>query len=203
MAISADAQQKTDAYLNRLRDQLRSVREEDVLEIIAELRSHIADKVAAGTTADVGRILAALGSPEDLAREYLADNLLARAAASRSPVRTLGTLFRWASMSVAGVFVLLGTLTGYFLAGAFFLVSVLKPFYPHTAGLWTYRDSTGDLGISLRLGIGNGTSVGTDLLGWWVVPIGMVAAGTLVMLTTWAALGFMRRYRRSLLLVRS
>src|ERR1700687_316178 len=113
MTMPVDAQQRIDAYLGRLRQRLRGVKDEEVREIVEELRSHIMDKAAASgeaTAAGVDAALAALGNPEELANEYMTDNLLARAEASRSPVRILESLFRWASLSVAGFFVLVGSM---------------------------------------------------------------------------------------------
>jgi len=105
MSMGSDAQQKIESYLGRLRAQLRGADDEEVREIVEELRSHIMDKAAPSgevSSAGVDASLAALGSPEDLARQYITDNLLARAEVSRSPVRILESLFRWASLSVAG-----------------------------------------------------------------------------------------------------
>jgi hypothetical protein len=146
MTMAGDAQQKVEAYLGRLRQLLRGMNAEDAREIIDELRSHLMDRVAASgeaTDAGVDAALAALGSPEELANEYLTHHLLARAEASRSPVRILESLFRWASLSVAGFFVLVGSMMGYFLGIVFLLVAALKPFHPQTAGLWLLRDSAG------------------------------------------------------------
>ena len=39
--LDGDAQQKIDAYLFRLRARLRGINEQDVHEIVEELRSHI------------------------------------------------------------------------------------------------------------------------------------------------------------------
>src|ERR1700681_3104726 len=157
--IDGDAQQKIDAYLSRLRARLRGINEQDVREIVEELRSHILDKASVGgeevTAGGVGGTLAALGSPEELASQYMTDDLLARAEVSRSPVRILKSLFRWASLSVAGFFVLLGSVLGYFFGAVFLLVAVAKLFHPRTAGLWTYPDNAGDLALSFRLGFGS------------------------------------------------
>ena len=38
--------------------------------------------------------------------------------------------------------------------------------------------------ISLRLGFGSAPPGGRELLGWWIVPIGLVVGCGLVMLTT-------------------
>ena len=48
MTISDDSQQMIDAYLGRLRKQLRGMNEESAREIVEELRSHILDKAVAG-----------------------------------------------------------------------------------------------------------------------------------------------------------
>lgn len=136
MAMADEAQQKIDAYLNRIRGRLRGLRAEERREILEELRSHLLEKAAAGGTtgAAVDAALESLGVPEQLAREYVTDELLARAEVSRSPLRILDSLFRWASLSIAGFFVLLGSITGYFLGVVFLLVGALKPFHPETAG---------------------------------------------------------------------
>jgi len=47
MAMSGDAHHKIEIYLGRLRQRLRRMKDEDVREIIEELRSHIMDKSAA------------------------------------------------------------------------------------------------------------------------------------------------------------
>lgn len=206
MAMAGDAQHRVEAYLGRLRQLLRGMNTEDAREIVEELRSHLMDKVAASgeaTATGVDAALAALGSAEELANEYMTHNLLARAAASRSPVRILESLFRWASLSVAGFFVLVGSMIGYFLGIVFMLVAALKPFHPQTAGLWLLRDSAGDAEISLRLGFGSVPGAGRDVLGWWIVPIGLLAGCAVVMLTTRFALWCARQYRRSHLLPRS
>ena len=203
-SLTDDAQQKIDAYLAMLRKGLRGMDEKDVREIIEELRSHILDRASVNgeevTATGVGATLGALGSPEQLAGEYLTDNLLAMAEVTRSPVRILEILFRWASLSVAGFFVLLGSIVGYFLGAAFILCALLKPVHPQTAGLWILAAGTDHPTISLRLGFGDAPPGGRELLGWWIVPIGLVMGCGLVMLTTRFGLWCVRQYRRSRIL---
>jgi hypothetical protein len=206
MTMAGDAPQRVEAYLGGLRLLLRGMNSEDAREIVEELRSHLMDKIGASgetTASGVDAALAALGSPEELANEYMTHSLLARAEASRSPVQILKSLFRWASLSAAGFFVLVGSMMGYFLGTVFVLVAALKPFHPQTAGLWLLRDSTGDPEISLRLGLGSVPGPGRDVLGWWIVPIGLLAGCAVVTLTTRVALWCAQRYRRSHLLPRS
>src|SRR5277367_1738128 len=148
--MSEDDSRRIEAYLSKVRRSLRGMNDQDVREILDELRSHVLDKAPAG----LDTALASLGSPEELARQYVTDDLLARAEVSRSPLRVLDSLFRWASLSAAGFFVLLGSIGGYFLGAAFILCALLKPFFPHNTGLWIIPDGAGDSEISLRLGLG-------------------------------------------------
>src|ERR1700685_3482962 len=176
MTMPTDAQQRIEAYLGTLSQRLRGLNDEDARDIVEELRSHITDKAAASgqvTAAGVDAALAGLGSPEELASQYMTYDLLARAEVSRSPVRILESLFRWASLSVAGFFVLLASIVGYFLGGTFMWCAVLKIVHPQTAGLWVFPNG-GDTEISLRLGFGNPPLGGRDVMGWWVVAAGLV-----------------------------
>jgi hypothetical protein len=204
MTMPADPQQKIEAYLVRLRQLLHGMNSEDVREIIEELRSHIADKSAISgqvTAAGVDAALTLLGTPEELATQYTTDALLARAEVSRSPVRILDSLFRWASLSVAGFLVLLMSIMGYFLGSVLTLCAVLKTIHPNTAGLWILPNGA-DTEISLRLGFGSPPLDGRDLLGWWIVPVGLVVGCGLIVLTTRFALWCAGQYRSSLALPR-
>lgn len=200
-----DAQRKIEAYLARLRQPLRGMNPEQAREIVEELRSHILDKAAPTgqvTAAGVDAALATLGTPEELASQYTTDALLMRAEISRSPIRILASLFRWASLSIAGFFVLIASSVGYLLGGAFMWCGVLKIIHPQTAGLWAFRNGT-DTEISLRLGFGTPVLGGRDLLGWWITPVGLVVGCGLAMLTTRFALWCVRQYRKSLPLPRA
>jgi len=191
--MSEDDSQRIEAYLSKVRRSLRGMKDQDVREIIDELRSHVLDKAPAG----LDTALASLGSPEELARQYVTDDLLARAEVSRSPLRILDSLFRWASLSAAGFFVLLGSIGGYFLGAASILCALLKPFFPRNTGLWVIPDGAGDSEISLRLGLSGAPPDGRELLGWWIIPIGLTVGCALVILTTRFALWCVRQYRRS------
>jgi hypothetical protein len=206
MNVMPDARLRIDAYLNELRSHLNGFSEAEVREIVAELRSHILDKSGAEgevTAAKVDAALVGLGAPNELAGQFVTDALLDRAAASRSPASLLKSLFRWAEFSVAGIFVLLGSIVGYFFAVAFVLVAILKPFHSQTAGLWTWRNLGGDVEISFRMGFGTPPVGSHEVLGWWIVPLGLVIGVGLVMLTTGVALWCVRRFRRRGVLMQS
>jgi hypothetical protein len=198
--MATAVQKKIETYLEMLRSRLRSLGTEEVNDIIEELRSHILEKSTVNgelATREADAALEALGNPEELASEYMTDAALARAEVSRSPFRILAALFRCGSLSVAGFFVLVSALVGYFLGVAFILSALLKPIHPQSAGLWTFRDSTGDLQLSLRLGFGSAPAGGHDMLGWWIVPLGLGVGLVLVTLTTRFAIWCIRLYRKS------
>ena len=200
MKTASEAHEIVEEYLNKVRKGLRGLREEQIREIVAELRSHILERASSGgdvTAESVKAAVQVLGSPAELARDYARDDVLARAETSRTPLRLLDSLFGWATMSVAGFVVLIITVLGYFLGAAFVIVAALKPFHPATAGLWSLSDRPGDLELSLRMGFGTVPANGHELLGWWIVPLGLVLGCGLVILTTLFALWCVRIYRRS------
>jgi hypothetical protein len=200
MTIANDPQKRIEEYLDTFRAHLRGVKEEDVQEFVEELRSHIQEKTSVTgetTTSGVDKVLAALGNPVVLACEYRTTALITKAAASGSPMRILEILFRWASYSVAGLFVLVGATGGYLLGGVLFICAMLKPFHPQTVGLWAFHDETGDLTLSFRLGSASPPAGAHELLGWWIVPIGLLVAFGLVLLTSRLALWCASRFRRS------
>lgn len=114
----------------------------------------------------------------------------------------LDGLFRWATLSFAGFCVLLGSVFGYFFGVVFILVAVFKVIHPQTAGLWLLPDGAGDSEFSFRMGFGS-VPAGRDLLGWWIVPLGLLAGCALITMTTRFALWCVRQYRKSNALPRS
>jgi len=197
--MAKDAQERIDSYLAELRRGLRGLGEANVSEIEKELRSHILERATVHgelTEAGVIAALAGLGAPELLAREYSTDELLTRLEGSRSPLRMLDGLFRWASLSLAGVFALLGSLAGYAFGLLCMLLALLKPLHPQTVGLWKFLDKTGDVEFSLRLGFSPAPQNGQELLSWWIVPIGLASGFICLLLTTSFARWCVRQFRR-------
>jgi len=200
MMFADNAQKKIEEYLDSLLARLDGVNERDAQEFVEEVRSHIQDKITTAgpmTPAVVDTVLTALGNPEELGSEFRTNALLTDAKDSRSPIRILPILLRWASFSVTGVFVLLGAIGGYLIGGILFLCAMLKPFHPQTAGLWAFHDETGDLNVSFRLGSANPPAGAHELLGWWIVPVGLLAALVLVLATSQLALWSARKFKRS------
>lgn len=187
------ALRKIENYLDNLRSMLRGMSRETSLDITEELRSHIVDRATIGGELIPQRVeaaLAALGSPAELASQYTTDDLLIQAQVTRSPLHIMDSLFRWASFSSIGFLVLMGSMFGYFSGFALIICAALKPFHPDAAGLWRLPDGQ----FSLRMGFGMVPLASKDLLGWWIIPVGLAAGCALLTLTTRLALWCAREY---------
>jgi membrane protease YdiL (CAAX protease family) len=200
-------------YLDDLRARLRGLPPDEVDDIVAELRSHVLESLresgppgasGPGVTADgtaPGEALAAIfdrvGAPADLAALYRADRQLGQAldpvARGFRPLRLLTGVVRWASVSLAGAGALLVLVAGYGVAISFCIAAATKLFAPGRVGL--FRLPGGE--YSLRLGLsGAPRPAGEELLGFWIIPIGMVAAAAVYWSTTRLVRAAARLWRR-------
>jgi aminopeptidase N len=184
-------------YLLKVTENLTGVPNTQVSDIVTELRSHVLDclgpESAVATDADVQEVLGKLGPPEVLAEMYLTENLMTRADKSRSPWVVMRTLFRLAIRSVWALVVFLVSLIGYMVAMAFFVCAVGKPFYPYRDGLWWNIKSHTLVG----LGFIWPEQYDRELLGWWIVPLGLLSFGLTVLVTTQFARWNIRCMKRS------
>jgi len=185
-----------DAYLLRVKEKLWGMPSAQVSEILAELRSHILDSVgtpnAAGSPNAVEDTIERLGPPEALA-EIWTENLMTQAETSRSPWRVMRTLFRLAIKSAWAFGACLVSLTGYLAAIGFFVCAVAKPFYPDRVGLWWDARSHTLVGLAF---IWPGPS-DRELLGWWIIPLGLFIFVFLFFSTTRFARWNIGRIKRS------
>lgn len=171
---NAKSPERLEAYLQDVRANLGGLPASDISEIVQELRSHVLDRVAGDLTdASVEQALASLGDPRDIARINRTMRVAARAAGQSSPRVIARTLVQLARLSLRGLVTLLVSLIGYGFAAVWLLCALAKPFAPDRVGFWSLPDPTGDLSLSLgRLDAG---LTGRDILGWWIIPIGLVA----------------------------
>jgi hypothetical protein len=195
MPVTSAPQKRIDDYLGELRKRLRSLPEVQIVDIVEEIRSHLLDAGAGGgtmTEASLDVAMRQLGPPSALAASYLTDNLLARARGNSMPWTILHAIFRWATLSAQGFLVFMACSLSYMFGGSFFIVALVKPFYPN-AGLWLIDQDN----YSLALGATGASPRGHELLGWTIIPIGLALGGGTIMLTTHFALWCMRRFRQT------
>jgi hypothetical protein len=188
----SEGEKELEAYL---RTRLHPMPGAERDEIVAELRSHVLDSVggAAGPAA-ISRVLDRLGPPATLAGQYTTASDLARAEKSRSPSALLRALGRAAGTSAAGLFASVGFALGYALAAALTLAALRKPMSPTRVGLW----QLGPDSYSLTLGFG-AAPAGREVLGWWIVPLGLAAGAFVAWATTWLGRFCLRRLRAAAL----
>lgn len=184
--IDAMLRGQIDAYLARLRRALAGLPPEEVAEIVREIHGHIAERAESThplTEAALTRILSALGNPDDIGALYQSRAMVARARASTSPLLILRTTVRWAGKSIAGLAMSLFALFGYTFGVCWVVGATLKFFHPDRVGLWVgphmWNLSMGALTVAERQ-----REHATEVLGWWLVPIGFIAGPLTLILTT-------------------
>ena len=201
MILSAESQKAIDAYLAALRKQLRPLRPDDANDIVEEIHAHILDKSAGLTAEDaVSSTLAALGTPEELAARYRTDELLKRAQSTRSPIVSLLSLARWATLSLIGLVTFVVSLAGYAVGALLVVIGLFKLIYPHNGGIW-FDPKPGGQGMdgSAGFSFGSGdtwTHPGHEVFGAWLAPVCLLLGALLVFLTfrlgTWCIRKFWR-----------
>lgn len=160
-----------DTYLEQVRRHLQTLPNLEIAEIIAELRSHVLDKLEGVTTPQsVEAAIADLGSPRDVARLNLTERVAAEVDGDRSPLTVLRGVVRLAGLSLYGAFTGLVCFIGYAVAASFLITAAVKPFWGDHAGLWRVPDPDDTYAFSLGV---NSSPHGQELLGWWIIPIGV------------------------------
>jgi len=126
-------------YFAQLESKMSDLPKGDRQEFTRELRAHVFDRLqqtAVATEADCRFVLKALGSPEEIVRQYRLERIMSRSAWRISPLAVLRTLLRWTITGVQGYAVFVVALMGYTVAAAFYITALLKPFFPHNVGMF-------------------------------------------------------------------
>jgi hypothetical protein len=197
--VSRDAAQAhLDTYLAQVHRHLKGLPDAEVRETLAELRSHVLDKVVGDmSVARVEAAIAELGSPRDVARLNVTERVAAELETNRSPWRVIRGVGRLAFLSLYGFFAFLVSFAGYALAAGFLITAALKPFAWNSAGLWRTPHGPDNTNFSWALGVMGEPHSGQELLGGWIIPIGVVA-GLLFGWLTWRfGIFSVRRMRRT------
>ncbi len=175
------ARARIDAYLARLRESLGRLPIEEVNDIVRELHGHIVERVESSGAMDgktVERILGSMGRPEDIGSLYRTEALVARARATFSPLLIVRTTIRWAMKTLLGFIALVLGIIGYGIGLVLVACAILKPFFPSHIGLWVNEHG-------VQLATPTSQALGSELLGWWAVPIYLFLGALAVVATTW------------------
>jgi len=184
-----------DTYLAQVNRHLHGLSEAEARETLAELRSHVLDRTDGHLSpAAVEAAITALGSPRDVARMNVTERVASVVETDRSALSVLRATGRLAGLSLFGFFAFLVSLTGYAVAAGFLLAAVVKPFAPERAGLWRIVDPNG--GYDYSIGVVSTARPAQELLGWWMIPVGLAVGAGLAYLTWRFGLYSIRRMAR-------
>lgn len=192
MTTAAGVDPKIESYLARVRVALRGLPEREIEDILRELRSH-AVELAGDEKAGVEAALLSLGNPIDLARSYRSENQMVRAECSASPLEIVQGL-RHASKSGLGRV----TATAFYAFGYISVLSLwaaaIDKLFDHShTGLWY---TPGRIWSLTLVASGSQPEGARELLGWWLVPIALLAGWGVRYMTDRIARWWIRRYRR-------
>jgi len=187
---AASTSTQVDRYLARVRVAMRGLPEREIDDVLHELRSHVDEMGAEGVEA----ALDSLGDPLALAQRYRSDNEMVRAECSGSPLAILVGLRHASRASTGRVTLTACYVLGYFVMGTLWGAALEKLVSPSRGGLWIVP---GDLS-SLTLMVGGAPPAGArEMLGWWVVPLALLAGYGVKVLSDRAAQWWIARYRRT------
>lgn len=190
MTHSDGLQRRIDAYIGELRRCLGELPPDEVHDILQEIRGHILERAEASgelTEERLVSILKALGRPEEIAPLYQADSVVAKARASMSPRIVLRGIHRWSLVSIWGFVLFLLGIVGYTTGFSLMVAAIGKIFSPHEIGAWLSSS-----GFSLGT---NSNPSAREVLGWWLVPVGL-STGVLIVVGTTRLLRWTLRFAR-------
>ena len=175
MSASPSRPDAIELYLMHLNAALLNVPRAERDEFLREIRAHIFEKLEQ-PGAEIPDVLKALGEPEELARQFMAECSLTKSARSWSPWVLMRTSARWALTGFQGFAMFMVAIVGYVLAAGFYLTAVLKPIYPQNVGFFVSSHSL-DLG-------GWPPPAGHQVLASYFIPIAMVVGFLIIAATT-------------------
>lgn len=180
----------TAAYFDALRRALRDLPAAEVEDIVNEVASHVEERAElVGPDA----ALRAFGDPRDIASLYIADRM-SRRPARPAPWRLLGAMRRIAGLGARGTAIAIASAAGYGFGLLLVAMALVKPFAPDVIGLWLIGGD--DPGFSLGRSL---APQGEEVLGWWIIPIGLLLGGAAIYATWRASLAALRSVVRAAL----
>jgi hypothetical protein len=197
MSVPTTPARQIERYLERLRSSLRALPAGQVDDIAREIRSHLLESAGAEAglaEQQVAAAIARLGEPEALAAAYVLDDLAVRAQTSASPILLLRVAGSWARRSLRGVRDLFVAIVGYATAFIGLGCALFKPFIPERVGLWVQHVPPDD--VAYQLGrVSSPPADARELLGWYIIPLGLLVGGLAFVATTRYLRARVRKYR--------
>ena len=157
-------------YINSLSNYLARLEKTDAEEVIREIESHIYDAIELqeqkGEVSEAAAILAGFGEPRELASQY-AEHILAGAP----PPNGFKAIQAVKKGVTSGLYYTVAVF-GFSIATAVMFLSVAKLFFPDSVGVWSAAN-----GNSFTIAwLNQPFPAEQDLLGFWLIPMGIVAS---------------------------
>jgi hypothetical protein len=171
------------AYLSQVSTGLADISEFERQEILAEIRSHLSERVqqftAQGFLQPAEAAIAVMGDPDELALQFTRTASQKKASRSFVPWVLLKAAARLAFTGIKGLLAFLLGLLGYASALGFTLAAALKPIVPSKVGFW--------IGPHLFVwGMPGETMHSHELAGQYFIPVSVAFAFLLASGTTLA-----------------
>ena len=182
-----------ESYFAQLETKMADLPQSQRQDFLMELRAHVMDRleqVAAPSEEDCRGVLNALGTPDEIARQYRMELLMKRSSWRISPISVLRTSLRWTVAGVQGYLVFIVALIGYLVSAALYVTAALKPIFPNHVGVFI---SDGYLEIA-RFPV---PPHGHEVLGNYYIPVA-ICVGYLLTVATTLLIRFLVRHGRSL-----
>lgn len=179
--VGADAIER---YLLRLNAALLNEPAAEREEFLREIRAHIFERLE--DSPDVPAILAAVGDPEELARQFRTETMLARSSRSWSAWVLMRTAARWALSGVQGFSIFLVAVIGYSVGASLYISAMLKPIFPDNVGIFV---GGGHFSIGL-----DSSPRAHDISGPYFTLYAMVIGFACILGTTLALRAMMRKF---------
>lgn len=176
-----NSEQQIDIYLSLLSVSLGSISATQREEILREISAHIRD-CSEESGVSTREILTRLGLPQNLAASYLDGAFIQQASRSFSPVLLLRATLRLGTKGAFGILVGVCGFVGYVMGGSLLLTAIAKCLFPVHTGLWLIGNQMVSSGTLFPIP----QSPAREVLGWWYLPIALIAGSLTLVLTTYA-----------------
>lgn len=177
------AQKIWDQYFRRVRWFSKSINFKLQEELKLEIQDHLYESFTRETgESEAERLLNAIdriGDPEEYIKPMIAEKLLVNASKTFNPKTIVKGLYYYIWGGVKKFFITILFGVGYIISFISGFLVVLKLFFPNTSGLLIHKNGGFALGI-----IDDIKDIKTDVLGYWIIPIGIIlSVGIYLVLT--------------------
>ena len=172
-------------YFERVGRNIRGLKVDQRKELLMELQGHLYESYENGSADnEVENLLNAiesLGAPEDYLKPMITRELIEHGNRSFSPIAIIKGLYfnLFENLRTAAISITLGV--GYLVATVFTVLAILKLFYPRQVGYFVGAD--GEIAFGFMID----PAGMREILGYWIVPLGLGAAIFLHVVFTLAA----------------